>query len=196
MIRSRKPGKVEKMKKIISLLIIAILLVGCGGKEADANKAGEENKAVFAWEGVDKEGLEIIQKYEINTVLLDYNHTNNLSTLSSYHTFILAGSPEWGVEDMAKVVDEAEGLKADGVVFDIEGDYERLANNLEKLDSSFPIYVCIPFWLDSVEDGGEEVVESLEDGGKEIVERIIKATDGVFVMNCYEMTFVKKKITF
>ncbi len=167
------------MKKIIPILIIAILLVGCGEKEAEANKAEKMDRAVFAWEGVDEDGMEIIQKYEINTILLDYNHTDDISALSSYHTLILAGSPEWGTEDMEKVVEEAEGLKADGLVFDIEGDYERLAANLESLATDFPVYVCIPFWLDTLEAADDELSEN----GKAIVERIIKATDGVFVMN-------------
>ena len=168
-------GTVMKLKEILILLLL-VVLAGCSGKveKIEENEKVEKmDRAVFAWEGVDDEGLEVIQKYGINTILLDYNHLSDLSTLSSYHTFILAGSPEWGVAEMTKVVEEAEKLKADGVVFDIESGYEELVTNLEKLDTDFPVYVCIPFWLDT------------QSGGEVLVERIIKATDGVFVMNYY-----------
>lgn len=179
------------MKKILILLLL-VVLAGCSGKvekieeneKVETNKTEKMDRAVFAWEGVDDEGLEVIRKYGINTILLDYNHLSDLSTLSSsYHTFILAGSPEWGVAEMTKVVEEAEKLKADGVVFDIESGYEELVTNLEKLDTDFPVYVCIPFWLDTLEAGEELVADK---SGKEIVERIIKATDGVFVLNYYK----------
>ena len=186
-------GTVMKLKKILILLLL-VILVGCSGKveKIEENEKVEKmDRAVFAWEGVDDEGLDVIQKYGINTILLDYNHLSDLSTLSSsnrpilasYNIFILAGSPEWGVAEMTKVVEEAEKLKADGVVFDIESGYEELVTNLEKLDTDFPVYVCIPFWLDSLE-AGEELVG--DKSGKEIVERIIKATDGVFVLNYYK----------
>ena len=182
--------KVRKLKKILILLLL-VILVGCSGKveKIEENEKVEKmDRAVFAWEGVDDEGLDVIQKYGINTILLDYNHLSDLSTLSSstqpllasYNIFILAGSPEWGVAEMAKVVEEAEKLKADGVVFDIESNYATLAANLEELqdelqesNTDLPVYVCIPFWLDT------------QSGGEVLVERIIKATDGVFVMNYY-----------
>ena len=170
------------MKKILILLLL-VILAGCSRKveKIEENEKVEKmDRAVFAWEGVDDEGLDVIQKYGINTILLDYNHLSDLSTLSSYHTFILAGSPEWGVAEMTKVVEEAKKLKVDGVVFDIESDYAALAANLEELqnelqesNTDFPVYVCIPFWLDT------------QSGGEVLVERIIKATDGVFVMNYY-----------
>ena len=141
------------MKRIIPLLLL-VILVGCSGKveKIEENEKVEKmDRAVFAWEGVDDEGLDVIQKYGINTILLDYNHLSDLSTLSSsnrpilasYNIFILAGSPEWGVAEMAKVVEEAKKLKADGVVFDIESGYEELVTNLEKLDTDFPVYVCM-----------------------------------------------------
>ncbi len=197
------------MKKIIPLLLM-VVLVGCSGKVEKiegTNKPEKMDRAVFAWEGVDNEGLDVIQKYGINTILLDYNHTSDLSNLSpstqsvlasstqsilssstqpilaSYNIFILAGSPEWGLSEMEKIIKESEELGAEGVVFDIENGYEELVTNLEKLDTDFPVYVCIPFWLDSLE-AGEELVG--DKSGKEIVERIIKATDGVFVLNYYK----------
>ena len=93
---------------------------------------------------------------------------------------ILAGDSSWDADDLKKVVKEAAELKADGVVFDIEGDYAALASNLEELrdelennELMLSVYVCIPFWLDT------------QSGGKALLERIIKATDGVFVMNYY-----------
>lgn len=179
------------MKKIIPLLLMAALLLGCSGKDKGVEagkvegveKSEKMDRAVFAWEGVDKEGLDIIRKYEINTILLDYNHRSDFSKLAAYHTLILAGSPEWGSDEMTKVVEESEALNAEGIVFDIESDYAALANNLEKLDTEFPVYVCIPYWLDELEKGNELVGD---ESGKEVVERIIKSTDGVFVMNYYK----------
>ncbi len=192
-----------KWKKIVPLLLTTVLLTGCSGnkektegtekiKKSETEKTEETGKvekvkemdrAVFAWEGVDEEGLDLIRKYEINTVLLDYNHTSDFPILASYTTFVLAGSPEWGSDEMKKVAEEAETLGADGVVFDIENDYATLADNLENLNTSFPVYVCIPFWLDDLEKGNEQVGD---ESGKEVVERIIKFTDGVFVMNYYK----------
>ena len=67
---------------------------------------------------------------------------------------------------MQKVVEEAEKKRADGVLFDIEGDYETLASDLSILESDLPIYVCMPFWLE-----------------EELQEQIIKEVDGVVVMN-------------
>ncbi len=180
------------MKRIIPLLIIAFLLTGCNGNKEKIEKTEETeevkkiekiDRAVFAWEGVDEEGMDVIKKYEINTILLDYNHTSDISTISDYNTFILAGSPEWGSDEMSKVVEEAQDLNADGVVFDIESDYARLADNLEKLDTDFPVFVCIPYWLDGLEMGNELIGD---EAGEEVVERIIKSTDGIFVMNYYK----------
>ena len=175
-------------------VVLTGLLIGCSETEvAKAEKTEKPEKptamdrAVFAWEGVDKDGLEIIEKYDINTVLLDYNHSKDIKKLRSFNTMILAGDGSWDADDLKRVVEEAAELKADGVVFDIESDYATLAANLEELENelkdeleeleneepTLPVYVCIPFWLDT------------QDGGEAIVERIIKATDGVFVMNYY-----------
>ena len=120
----------RKLKKILILLLL-VILVGCSGKAEkieENEKVEKMDRAVFAWEGVDDEGLEVIRKYGINTILLDYNHLSDLAILSSstqpllasYNIFILAGSPEWGEAEMTKVVEEAEKIKADGVVIDIE----------------------------------------------------------------------------
>ena len=64
------------------------------------------------------------------------------------------------------MVEEAEEKRADGILFDIEGNYVTLASNLSLLESDLPIYVCMPFWLD-----------------EELQEQIIKEVDGVVVMN-------------
>ena len=164
-------------------VVLMGLLIGCSETEiakADPEKPTTMDRAVFAWEGVDKDGLEIIEKYDINTVLLDYNHSTDIKKLRSFNTMILAGDSSWDADDLKKVVKEAAELKADGVVFDIEGDYAALASNLEELrdelennELMLSVYVCIPFWLDT------------QSGGKALLERIIKATDGVFVMNYY-----------
>ena len=164
-------------------VVLMGLLIGCSETEiakADPEKPTTMDRAVFAWEGVDKDGLEIIEKYDINTVLLDYNHSRDIKKLRSFNTMILAGDSSWDADDLKKVVKEAAELKADGVVFDIEDDYAALASNLEELRDELEnnelllsVYVCIPFWLDT------------QSGGKAILERIIKATDGVFVMNYY-----------
>ena len=174
------------LKRIILPLMAVVLmglLIGCSETEiakADPEKPTTMDRAVFAWEGVDKDGLEIIEKYDINTVLLDYNHSTDIKKLRSFNTMILAGDSSWDADDLKRVVEEAAELKADGVVFDIESDYATLASSLEELrdelqesNTEFPVYVCIPFWLDT------------QDGGKALVERIIKATNGVFVMNYY-----------
>ena len=178
------------LKRIIPSLmavVLAGLLIGCSETEIAKTKPESMDRAVFAWEGVDKDGLEIIEKYDINTVLLDYNHSKDIKKLRSFNTMILAGDSSWGADDLKQVVEEAAELKADGVVFDIESDYatlaanlvelrdelENLENELENEDSTLPVYVCIPFWLDT------------QDGGEALVERIIKATNGVFVMNYY-----------
>ena len=164
-------------------VVLMGLLIGCSETEiakADPEKPTTMDRAVFAWEGVDKDELEIIEKYDINTVLLDYNHSRDIKKLRSFNTMILAGDSSWDADDLKKVVKEAAELKADGVVFDIEDDYAALASNLEELrdelennELMLSVYVCIPFWLDT------------QSGGKALLERIIKATDGVFVMNYY-----------
>ncbi len=164
-------------------VVLMGLLIGCSETEiakADPEKPTTMDRAVFAWEGVDKDELEIIEKYDINTVLLDYNHSRDIKKLRSFNTMILAGDSSWDADDLKKVVKEAAELKADGVVFDIEDDYAALASNLEELRDELEnnelllsVYVCIPFWLDT------------QSGGKALLERIIKATDGVFVMNYY-----------
>ena len=120
-------------------------------------------RAVFAWNGVETEDRVILDKYQIDTIFMDINH---YSSISNYNIFVLAGDPSWGVDDMQKVVDEAEEKRADGVLFDIENDYTLLASDLSLLDSHLPIYVCIPFWLD-----------------EDVQDEIIKEADGIVVMN-------------
>ena len=185
--------KFKVLKRIMPSLMAVVLtglLIGCSETEVAKVEKTEKpekpttmDRAVFAWEGVDKDGLEIIEKYDINTVLLDYNHSKDIKKLRSFNTTILAGDSSWDADDLKKVVEEVAELKADGVVFDIESDYAALASNLEELDvelenentenTDIPVYVCIPFWLDT------------QAGGEVLLERIIKATDGMFVMNYY-----------
>ena len=120
-------------------------------------------RAVFAWNGVETKDRVILDKYQIDTIFMDINH---YSSISNYNIFVLAGDPSWRADDMQKVVDDPEKKRADGVIYDIENDYSLLASDLALLDSSLPIYVCIPFWLD----------EDIQDG-------IIKEADGVVAMN-------------
>lgn len=134
------------------------MLGGCVKEEKTVKRA------VFAWNGVETEDRVILDKYQIDTIFMDINH---YSSLSDYNIYVLAGDPSWRADDMQKVVDEAKGKRADGIIFDIENDYSLLASDLALLDSSLPIYVCIPFWLD----------EDIQDG-------IIKEADGVVAMNC------------
>lgn len=144
------------MKRFLVLCLV-LMLSGCVKEEKNVKRA------VFAWNGVETEDRVILDKYQIDTIFMDINH---YSSISNYYIFVLAGDPSWGVDDMQKVVDDAEEKRTDGVIFDIEGDYSLLASNLSLLDSSLPIYVCIPFWLD----------EDVWDG-------VIKEADGIVVMN-------------
>ena len=143
------------MKRFLVLGMV-LMLAGCSDKK-------EVKRAVFAWNGVETEDRVILDKYQIDTIFMDINH---YSSLSDYNIYVLAGDPSWRADDMQKVVDEAEEKRADGILFDIEGDYSLLASDLSLLDSHLPIYVCIPFWLD----------EDVQDG-------IIKEADGIVVMN-------------
>lgn len=144
------------MKRFLVLCLV-LMLSGCVKEEKTVKRA------VFAWNGVETEDRVILDKYQIDTIFMDINH---YSSLSDYNIYVLAGDPSWRADDMQKVVDEAKGKRADGIIFDIENDYSLLASDLALLDSSLPIYVCIPFWLD----------EDVQDG-------IIKEADGIVVMN-------------
>ena len=133
------------------------MLVGCAKEEKTVKRA------VFAWEGVEEADKRLLENYRIDTIFMDINH---YSSIPGYNIYLLAGDTSWGVDDMQKVVEEAEKKRADGVLFDIEGDYVTLASDLSFLDSSIPIYVCMPFWLE--EDAQEEIIQE---------------ADGVVVMN-------------
>ena len=133
------------------------MLVGCAKEEKTVKRA------VFAWEGVEEADKQLLENYRIDTIFMDINH---YSSIPRYNIYLLAGDPSWGVDDMQKVVEIAEEKRADGVLFDIEGNYVTLASNLSLLESDLPIYVCMPFWLD-----------------EELQEQIIKEVDGVVVMN-------------
>ena len=132
--------------------------------------------AVFAWDGVVESDLKLLEKHSIGIVLLDINHTDSIRLLSDYTVLILCGDPAWTVEDYSSAITTAKGLNASGIVFDIENDYNVLADNLAQLHTDyhiadFHIYACIPFWLDDTEPRA--------------VERIMASTDGTFVMNYY-----------
>ncbi|NCC80603.1 MAG: hypothetical protein EOM07_13475 [Clostridia bacterium] len=136
---------------------MAFILSGCSKEEKPMSRA------VFAWEGVVESDKQILENHQIDTIFMDINH---YSAVPGYNIYLLAGDPSWGLEDMEKVVEEAKEKKADGVIFDIEGNYEALASNLSLLESALPIYICIPFWLE-----------------EDVQEEIIQEADGVVVMN-------------
>ena len=147
----------DRLKRILVLCLVVLMLVGCAKKEKTVNRA------VFAWEGVEEADEQLLENYRIDTIFMDINH---YSAILGYNIYLLAGDPSWGVDDMEQVVEEAEEKRADGVLFDIEGNYVTLASNLSLLESNLPIYVCMPFWLE-----------------EELQEQIIKEVDGVVVMN-------------
>ena len=147
----------DRLKRILVLCLVVLMLVGCAKEEKTVKRA------VFAWEGVEEADKQLLENYRIDTIFMGINH---YSSIPGYNIYLLAGDPFWGVDDMEQVVEEAEEKRADGVLFDIEGDYSLLASDLSFLDSSIPIYVCMPFWLD-----------------EELQEQIIKEVDGVVVMN-------------
>ena len=134
-------------------------------------KNNEIVHAVFAWDGIEKEDKELLVKYNINTILLDINHTDNIEYYSDYNILLLAGDVNYGVDEMNETINKAKQLNINGVILDIENDYSQLADNLEKINSSIPLYVCIPYWLDTI------------DNGEEILTRIVKACDGIYVAN-------------
>ena len=147
----------DRLKRILVLCLVVLMLVGCAKKEKTVNRA------VFAWEGVEEADEQLLENYRIDTIFMDINH---YSSIPGYNIYLLAGDPSWGVDDMEQVVEEAEEKRADGVLFDIEGNYVTLASNLSLLESDLPIYVCMPFWLD-----------------EDVQEKIIQEADGVVVMN-------------
>ena len=147
----------DRLKRILVLCLVVLMLVGCAKEEKTVNRA------VFAWEGVEEADKRLLENYRIDTIFMDINH---YLAIPGYNIYLLAGDPSWRVDDMEQVVEEAEEKRADGVLFDIEGNYVTLASNLSLLESDLPIYVCMPFWLE-----------------EELQEQIIKEVDGVIVMN-------------
>ena len=147
----------DRLKRILVLCLVVLMLAGCAKEEKTVNRA------VFAWEGVEEADKQLLENYRIDTIFMDINH---YSAIPGYNIYLLAEDPSWEVDDMEQVVEEAEEKRADGVLFDIEGNYVTLASNLSLLESDLPIYVCMPFWLD-----------------EDIQEQIIKEVDGVVVMN-------------
>lgn len=147
----------DRLKRILVLCLVVLMMAGCAKEEKTVKRA------VFAWEGVEEADEQLLENYRIDTIFMEINH---YSAIPGYNIYLLAGDPSWGVDDMEQVVEEAEEKRADGVLFDIEGNYVTLASNLSLLESDLPIYVCMPFWLD-----------------EELQEQIIKEVDGVVVMN-------------
>ena len=133
------------------------MMAGCAKEEKTVKRA------VFAWEGAEEADKHLLENYRIDTIFMDINH---YSAIPGYNIYLLAGDPSWGVDDMEQVVEIAEEKRADGVLFDIESDYETLASDISLLESDLPIYVCMPFWLD-----------------EDVQEKIIQEADGVVVMN-------------
>ena len=147
----------DRLKRILVLCLVVLMMAGCAKEEKTVKRA------VFAWEGVEEADEQLLENYRIDTIFMDINH---YSAIPGYNIYLLAGDTSWGVDDMQKVVEEAEEKRADGVLFDIEDNYVTLASNLSLLESNLPIYVCMPFWLE-----------------EELQEQIIKEVDGVVVMN-------------
>ena len=147
----------DRLKRILVLCLVVLMMAGCAKEEKTVKRA------VFAWEGVEEADEQLLENYRIDTIFMDINH---YSAIPGYNIYLLAGDTSWGVDDMQKVVEIAEEKRADGVLFDIEGNYVTLASNLSLLESNLPIYVCMPFWLE-----------------EELQEQIIKEVDGVVVMN-------------
>lgn len=147
----------DRLKRILVLCLVVLMIAGCAKGEKTVKRA------VFAWEGVEEADKQFLENYRIDTIFMDINH---YSLIPGYNIYLLAGDPSWRVDDMEQVVEEAEEKRADGVLFDIEGNYVTLASNLSLLESDLPIYVCMPFWLE-----------------EELQEQIIKEVDGVVVMN-------------
>ena len=127
------------------------MMAGCAKEEKTVKRA------VFAWEGVEEADKQLLENYRIDTIFMDINH---YSAILGYNIYLLAGDPSWRADDMQKVVEEAEEKRADGVLFDIEGNYVTLASDLSILESDLPIYVCIPFWLD--EDVQEKIIQETD----------------------------------
>ena len=147
----------DRLKRILVLCLVVLMMAGCAKEEKTVKRA------VFAWEGVEEADKQLLENYRIDTIFMDINH---YSAIPGYNIYLLAGDPSWGLEDVEHVVEEAEEKRADGVLFDIEGNYVTLASSLSRLESDLPIYVCMPFWLD-----------------EDIQEQIIEEVDGVVVMN-------------
>ena len=147
----------DRLKRVLVLCLVILMMARCAKEEKTVKRA------VFAWEGVEEADEQLLENYRIDTIFMDINH---YSAIPGYNIYLLAGDTSWGVDDMQKVVEIAEEKRADGVLFDIEGNYVTLASNLSLLESNLPIYVCMPFWLE-----------------EELQEQIIKEVDGVVVMN-------------
>ena len=147
----------DRLKRILVLCLVVLMMAGCAKEEKTVKRA------VFAWEGVEEADKQLLENYRIDTIFMDINH---YSSIPGYNIYLLAGDPSWRVDDMEQVVEEAEEKRADGVLFDIEGNYVTLASDISLLESNLPIYVCMPFWLE-----------------EELQEQIIKEVDGVVVMN-------------
>ena len=147
----------DRLKRVLVLCLVVLMMAGCAKEEKTVKRA------VLAWEGVEEADKQLLENYRIDTIFMDINH---YSSIPGYNIYLLAGDPSWGVDDMEQVVEEAEEKRADGVLFDIEGNYVTLASNLSLLESDLPIYVCMPFWLD-----------------EDVQEKIIQEVDGVVVMN-------------
>ena len=119
----------DRLKRILVLCLVILMMAGCAKEEKTVNRA------VFAWEGVEEADEQLLENYRIDTIFMDINH---YSSIPGYNIYLLAGDPSWGLEDVEHVVEIAEEKRADGVLFDIEGNYVRDQRTKQKPHPSLP----------------------------------------------------------
>ena len=94
----------DRLKRVLVLCLVILMMAGCAKEEKTVKRA------VFAWEGVEEADEQLLENYRIDTIFMDINH---YSSIPGYNIYLLAGDPSWGVDDMQKVVEEAEEKRAD-----------------------------------------------------------------------------------
>ena len=97
-------NKGDRLKRVLVLCLVILMMAGCAKEEKTVKRA------VFAWEGVEEADKRLLENYRIDTIFMDINH---YSSIPGYNIYLLAGDPSWGVDDMQKVVEEAEEKRAD-----------------------------------------------------------------------------------
>ena len=119
----------DRLKRILVLCLVILMMAGCAKEEKTVNRA------VFAWEGVEEADEQLLENYRIDTIFMDINH---YSSIPGYNIYLLSGDPSWGLEDGEHVVEIAEEKRADGVLFDIKGNYVRDQKKKKKPHPSLP----------------------------------------------------------